>query len=189
MQQRDHDDAIGLGLHRTRHLHEMRRPLPLEVGSAAAPATTRPMRVPEDNDTWLTLNARSFARHPEQGRWSEADLLRLQAEPWFDADDVRIVEIGGQMAAACWMRHHAETTPPLGEIFVIGVDPDRAGQGLGRGAAVAGLNHVWARYRTPEAMLYVEADNAAAIGLYRSLGFTITHTDAAYELGVGEDEP
>ena len=63
---------------------------------------------------------------------------------------------------------------------MIAVDPDFVGRGLGRALTVAGLEHLAGRGLTV-GMLYVEADNAPAVGLYESLGFTVHHTDTAFE--------
>ena len=80
---------------------------------------------------------------------------------------------------------HGDTSPVLGEIYVIAVHPDFAGLGLGKALTVAGLDHL-AGLGITTGMLYVDADNAAAVGLYRRLGFTIHRTDRAY---VGEVSP
>ena len=55
-------------------------------------------------------------------------------------------------------------------VFEVASHPDRRGQGLGRTVTRAALR--WAASRGAErAWLQVESDNAAATGLYRSLGF------------------
>jgi mycothiol synthase len=61
----------------------------------------------------------------------------------------------------------------------VGVDPRRQGEGLGRVLVEAGLNRLVER-GTGSASLYVEADNAAALALYRSFGFTDYSVDIQY---------
>ena len=56
--------------------------------------------------------------------------------------------------------------PPLGEIFVIAVDPEVQAHGLGRFLAIAGLDWLTEQGLT-EAMLYVESDNGSARALVR----------------------
>jgi mycothiol synthase len=68
----------------------------------------------------------------------------------------------------------------LGEIYVISVDPDFQRLGLGKVLTVAGLN--WLAERVSIGMLYVDAANAPAVELYRSLGFTVDHIDRCYLL-------
>jgi mycothiol synthase len=50
---------------------------------------------------------------------------------------------------------------------------------LGRALTIAGLQHLSAE-GAPVGMLYVAADNLAALSLYRSLGFTTHHTQRAF---------
>ena len=60
------------------------------------------------------------------------DTLALRiAEPWFDPTGFRLHEIDGRLAAFCWTKVHDETDPVIGEIYVIAVDPDFHGRGLG----------------------------------------------------------
>ena len=70
-----------------------------------------------------------------------------------------------------------------GQIFVIGVDPRMQGTGLGRALALAGLDLVHQR-GIDTGMLFCAADNAPALKLYRSLGFTVHRLDRAYERDV-----
>ena len=59
---------------------------------------------------------------------------------------------------------------------------EQQGSGLGRALTLVGLEHLRARGLT-EAMLYVDADNEPAIGLYRGLGFAHWDTDRMYQRG------
>ena len=88
------------------------------------------------------------------------------------------------MAGFCWTKVHRESTPVMGEIYVISVDPDFHGPGLGRALTVAGLRHL-AGDGVPVGMLYVDGDNVVALRMYDSLGFTLHHTDRSYVGTVG----
>lgn len=159
-----------------RALHQMRCPLPVD----AAPLSTRPYG-DDDLDELLAVNNRAFASHPDQGSQTTESLLATMSEPWFLADGLRIHERDGRIAGFCWTKIHP--SPPaateLGEIYVIGVDPDFHGQGLGVPMTAAGL--VWlAEQGIRTGMLYVEADNVPAIKTYERLGFTVLRTDRAW---------
>jgi mycothiol synthase len=68
---------------------------------------------------------------------------------------------------------------PIGEVYVVGVDPAEQGTGLGTALTVLGLQHL-RHLGLPDAMLYVDADNDAAIRLYTKLGFTRWETDVMF---------
>jgi mycothiol synthase len=178
------DHRVGAaGFVPERDLLQMRVGLPLadDVVAATRPLATRPFVPGRDEEAWVETNNRAFAGHPEQGDWSVAQLRRRMAAPWVDLDGFLVADDpdGPGLIGACWTKIHREHTPPLGEIYVIDVDPRHHGQGWGRSLTVAGLVHLAGRGLTT-GMLYTDASNTAAVALYRSLGFTVDHVDRSY---------
>ncbi len=174
----DHDAAKAAGLVASRTLLQMIRPLPTGL---AVEVATRPFVPGHDEDAFLDVNNRAFAGHPEQGAWS-VDLLRQRERaPWFDPDGFLLHERDGRLAAFCWTKLHdaPRSEDVVGEIYVIAVDPDFQGLGLGRHLTIAGLDAI-ARRGIATGMLYVDAANAAAVGMYERLGFSLARTDVAF---------
>ena len=128
-----------------------------------------------DDAAWLKLNSRAFAFHPEQGVVSQSDLEELMREPWFDAEDFLVDRDGDALVGYCWLK----VEEPVGEFYVVGVDPERQGEGLGRRLMDAGFARLASR-GIRIAALYVESDNVAAVALYRSLGFSDHSVDIQY---------
>jgi mycothiol synthase len=188
----EHDRiAAAIGLTPGRVLYQMRRPLPVE-DDQRLPApdgfATRTFRVGVDEDAWLEVNNRAFHWHPEQGGWDRATLEQREGEPWFDpAGFLLHDDANGHLDGFCWTKIHKDTDPPLGEIYVIAVDPARHDRtpGLGRQLVIAGLDYLYGQGLTV-GMLYVDATNAPAVKLYVDLGFVINHLDQAY---VGDIPP
>ena len=150
-----------------------------------ASVEVRPFVPGRDEATWLEVNNRAFHWHPEQGGWDLETLRNREEQPWFDPAGFLLHERDGKLAAFCWTKVHAHHDPPLGEIYVVAVDPSFRGLGLGRAMVLAGLDHL-AGLGLTVGMLYVDSDNAGARHLYQDLGFTTDHVDRAY---VGDVAP
>lgn len=138
-----------------------------------------------DEDAWLVVNNAAFASHPEQGAWDVQTLRSRYHESWFDDDSIRLHHVDGTLAGFCWTKIHPNSVPLMGEIYVIAVHPDHVGHGLGTALTAAGLNHM-ARRGADVAMLFVDADNSAALSSYERLGFVRHHRERAF---VGDVPP
>ncbi|HET7474608.1 MAG TPA: mycothiol synthase [Dermatophilaceae bacterium] len=178
--------AAARGYPAVRELLQLRRTLSTPLPAAALPDGfhVRAFEVGRDEQAWLAVNAAAFADHPEQARISLADLRQREGEAWFDPAGFFLVEEDGdppRLAAFHWTKVHPATpvTEAVGEVYAIGVHPAYQGRGLGRAVTAIGVRHV-AELGLGEAMLYVEADNAAGLATYRRLGFEVAAVDVVY---------
>ena len=196
--------AAAAGFERTRALWQMRRSLQTRIGrpQLADGITVRTFVVGQDEDEWVALNHRAFARHPEQGAWTRADLVLREREPWFDPLGFFLAERDGKLVGFHWTKIHGGTVnsstghkadsangdalghghEAIGEVYVVGVDPSERGSGLGRSLTIVGLRYLRSQGLS-QVMLYVDETNAPAIGLYESLGFTHWDTDVMFSRG------
>lgn len=179
------------GFERARVLLQMRRDL-AGVDPDPRPALPDgvrvcPFRPGRDEDAWLRVNARAFATHPEQGSWTLEDLRRREAEPWFDPEGFLLAwrgdpDGGGVLLGSHWTKTHPPgdvADEPVGEVYVLGVDPDAQGLRLGRALTDLGLAHLRGR-GLEQVLLYVEEDNTAAVRLYEGRGFRRFSVDVSW---------
>jgi mycothiol synthase len=177
--------ASASGLVPVRELIQMRRSL----HGVAEPAAPDGIRIRSyagaaDDAELLRVNNAAFATHPEQGGWTATDLAERRAERWFDPEGLFLAfdEKTDALLGFHWTKVHPEH-PGLGEVYVVGVDPAAQGSGLGgllTSVGVAFLARRLVEADQPTVMLYVEADNTAALRAYRRLGFTEHSVDTAY---------
>ena len=176
--------AARLGLHKVRELRQLRLALTARPDVPPLPAGVRirGFRVCVDEPEFLRVNNAAFAWHPEQGGWQLDEIAHREREPWFDPEGFLLaVDHDDRLLGFHWTKVHpaATDTPPMGEVYVLGVDPAARGLRLGRTLTLAGLRHLYdGGLRT--VLLYVEADNDPAVRLYEGLGFTRWHTDVMY---------
>ncbi|GGN54882.1 mycothiol acetyltransferase [Streptomyces kronopolitis] len=172
--------AQTLGLTMFRELRQMRRPLTdLELPEPVFPegVSVRTFQPGTDDEAWLEVNAEAFAHHPEQGSLIQRDLDDRKAASWFDPKGFFLAEKDGRLIGFHWTKVHADEG--LGEVYVLGVRPGAQGGGLGKALTSVGLRHLAAQ-GLPTAMLYVDADNAAAVSVYERMGFATHETDLMY---------
>ena len=197
--------AERLGFHRARVLWQLRRSLsgPLPRLDPPPGVTIRTFVPGADDENWLALNGRAFAGHPEQGGWRLDDLRQRMSESWFDPEGFFLAERDGALIGFHWTKVHGSRSTrhdhdhdhdhghdhpddhghdPVGEVYVLGVDPAAHGLGLGRLLTVIGLRHLRAKGLL-DVMLYVDESNMPAIRLYESLGFSRSDTDVLFRHG------
>jgi mycothiol synthase len=179
--------ARSAGFARARALWQMRMPLTgPPVASPVLPTgiTLRTFRPGQDEEAWLEVNRRAFAHHPEQGAWTREDLELREAEPWFDPAGFFLAERDGELAGFHWTKVHPARPggTPIGEVYIVGIDPAQQGAGLGRALTLVGLTHLQ-RLRLAQVMLYVDESNTAAVRMYTALGFSRWNADVMYRRG------
>jgi mycothiol synthase len=174
--------AQVLGLSLFRELRQLRRPLvPLDMPEPVLPpgVTVRTFVPGQDDAAWLATNSAAFAHHPEQGTLTQRDLDDRKAEPWFDPKGFFLAERGGELIGFHWTKVHSDGDKRIGEVYVVGIRPEAQGSGLGKALTAIGLRHLAAE-GLPTAMLYVDADNPAALAVYERMGFTTHEVDLMY---------
>ncbi|WP_405018772.1 mycothiol synthase [Kitasatospora sp. NBC_00070] len=177
--------AAEYGAELIRELRQMRRPADEQLAEPVLPegVTVRTFRPGQDDAAWLRLNALAFSHHPEQGSWTEQDLAERLAEPWFDPAGLFLAWRGEQLVGSHWTKVHPDG---LGEVYVVAVDPAEQGNGLGRALTATGLRHLAEDRKVPAVLLYVDADNPAAVRVYERLGFTVHEVDLMYRLNTAD---
>ncbi|KLO30414.1 mycothiol acetyltransferase [Mycolicibacter heraklionensis] len=178
--------AAALGLATVRELLQMRRSLRgLPQPTIPPGVSIRTYAGPADDAELLRVNNAAFSWHPEQGGWTAEDLAQRRAEAWFDPAGLFLAFDGPELLGFHWTKIHAGKpgAERAGEVYVVGVDPAAQGRGLGRVLTEVGLAYLADRLAdvdSPTVLLYVEADNTAALRTYQQLGFVVHSVDTAY---------
>ena len=155
-----------------RHILKLHRSLRLEIPNPSHNFEITTFNPRFHKEEWLALNNKIFANHPDQGNWAIEDLENRIFEPWFDPEGFFIAIEGKKIIGFCWTKIHHDfvNQDPIGELYVLGVDPDSHAKGIGKSVATTALNYLKQKGLN-QATLYVDADNKTALKLYESLGF------------------
>jgi mycothiol synthase len=155
-----------------RHILKIHRSLVDPLPTTEHSYTIETFQPSRDKEKWLALNNKIFSHHPDQGNWVMEDLENRMAEPWFDPQGFFLATQNDAIIGFCWTKIHHDyvNQEPVGELYVVGVDPSHAHQGIGRAVSIAALNYL-VHKGLKQAMLYVDADNESGLALYTSLGF------------------
>jgi len=97
-------------------------------------------------------------------------------------EDVMLACDGDKVIGYCWTRtiYKAGVNEGKGQIFMLGVDPDYRGRGVGKAMLLAGLLYLKEEgFQVAE--LTVDSENQAACTLYRSVGFEVLDSTLWYE--------
>jgi mycothiol synthase len=133
----------------------------------------------QDEPDVIDVNRRAFDWHPEQGALTVEELAAAEDESWFDPDGFFLaIDTEDRLLGFHWTKVHGNQ---VGEVYVVGVDPDAQGLGLGTALTLAGLHHLH-RSGLSNVILYVESDNKPALAVYTHLGFITLETDVQYAL-------
>ncbi|MGH8958609.1 MAG: mycothiol synthase [Acidimicrobiia bacterium] len=168
--------AVREGFREERQLFKMELHLPLStVGEYPPNIEVSSFRPGHDEEALLRLNNQAFVGHPENGAWTRAELALRMERDWFDPEMVVMAWKRNELVGFNWLKADDDE----GEIYVIAVAPRFQGKGLGKALVMDGLGRL-EKAGAEKAFLYVDADNQAALRLYRDLGFYLDHVDRSF---------
>jgi len=139
---------------------------------------------PGEEGRLTQLQNRSFA-----GTWgfnpnTVGEITHRINLPDSSPDDIFLIFDSDKLVGYCWTRTESWREKTAGEgagrIYMLGVDPDYRGRGLGRQLLLAGLSYLRSK-SLRVAVLTVDSENQAARVLYQSVGFEFWKSSLWYE--------
>ena len=159
-------DAAGrLGYDQARAVLRMSGPMPTAALGSVPGISIEPM-TGCDIDAIVGVNNRAFANHREQGSMTVDGFRLLMTLAWFNPARVYVARSGERIVGFCVTKHEEHA---VGEVYLLAVDPDHAGSGIGRALAHRGFAELADRGAVT-AQAWVDATNQPAVGLYQTMG-------------------
>ena len=182
---RDHESEFSDGLD-LQDWTRVRKYLKLVSKSVATPAaavlpdgfTVRTMLGLDEVPELTYLQNEAFKSHFGYSPNTEDEIKASLLATGAGVDDVVMIhDSSEQLVAYCWTVTSDRDGSSIGRIGMTGVLPRARKIGLGRAFAEAGFNHL-VRRQVNSIELDVDSDNASAIRIYSSLGFsTVSELD------------
>ena len=161
--------AAGMRVLRRRWLMQ-RAAAPIDAPRVPEGMRVRPFEPGKDEASVAELQNAIFA-----GTWGYSprtaeDVAARLALPGHGPDRVLLIEEGSRAVGYCWCSRVEEDGKVVGVINMVGVRAERRGHGLGRLVTSLGVRRLL-EPGVGEVELRVDSANAAAVKLYRELGF------------------
>jgi mycothiol synthase len=173
---------VASGMTRVRTHRHLRRDAASMTRIALPPGTSLRMTSQADVEAVTNLQNAAF-----EGSWGfspntpDEITYRVFTLPVAPPDGVVLLEAGGLLVGYCWTEREEGGSP--GIISMVGVPPDKQGQGFGLAVTAAGIDHLVEVGATP-IEITVDAENAPAIRVYQGLGFEDRWRSLWYELAL-----
>ena len=134
---------------------------------------------PSDADAVVTLLSAAYPG--SEGGWDAPGFAVRRATDWFRAEDLLLLEdlaADGTVDGLLGVHWTKRRGAGVGEVHNLALAPSARGRGLGGALLDVGLAHL-ASVGCHEVILWVDAENAPALELYRSRGFLPRWDDVA----------
>jgi mycothiol synthase len=166
--------AVGLRYHSSLWLLRLPIGTPVDAPRFPIDVVTRWIEPGTDDAAFVDLVNDAFADHPSPLTVDLATIRRVHGDREFDPSTIMLVAPAaerGRLVGFCRIGQYPDDEGRVvGEVKLVGVRREARGRGLGR--ALVGWGVAAVRERgVGDVFLSVEGDNAAALGLYESIGF------------------
>jgi mycothiol synthase len=142
-----------------------------------------------EEDRLTEIQNRSFADSWGYNTNTLEEVIYRTSLPNFSPEDIILAWDAEKPIGYCWTRinfwKNKSTSESHGRIYMLGVDPDHRGRGIGKQVLLAGLSYLKSRgLRVVE--LTVDHKNKTACALYSSVGFKLWTSTLWYEKKLDE---